>query len=129
MKNKIIIDMIVRINDNEFPAEVLTKPEEIEKGMMGRESLDGCMVFKMNKGHHRFWMKKCLIPLDIVFVLNNRINRIHHNCPPAESHELSPKTYSGMGDHVIEFPGGTCKNFKVGDKVSLYLGTPQNPVN
>jgi hypothetical protein len=39
-----------------------------------------------------------------------------------------PERYSGMGDHVIEFPTGIAKNFKVGDRVSMYLGTPQNPV-
>ena len=120
--------MSVVIGNQTFNAEYLENPEDIRKGMMGRDELNGCMVFKMGKGHHKFWMKRCLIPLDIMFVLNNRINRIHHSCPPAQSHELNPKTYSGIGDHVIEFPAGTCKNFKVGDKVSLYLGTPQNPV-
>lgn len=121
--------MNVRINEKIFPAEVLTTPEETERGMMNRDSLEGCMVFKMGKGHHSFWMKNCLIPLDIVFVLNNRISKIHHNCPPAGRHDMNPPRYSGLGDHVIEFPGGTCSNFKVGDRVNLYLGTPENPVN
>jgi uncharacterized membrane protein (UPF0127 family) len=120
--------MNIRIGDKIFNAEYLTQPDEIQKGMMGRDSLDGCMVFKMDKGHHSFWMKNCLIPLDIVFVLNNRISRIHHNCPPADSHQLNPLRYTGIGDHVIEFPGGTCSDFKVGDRVNMYLGTPQNPV-
>ena len=120
--------MNVRIGNKIFPAEVMSQPEEIERGMMGRDSLDGCMVFKMGKGHHSFWMKNCVIPLDIVFVLNGRINRIHHNCPPADPHSMNPPRYTGIGDHVIEFPGGTCSDFKVGDKVNLYLGTPQNPV-
>lgn len=120
--------MSVRINDITFPAEYLSSPEEIERGMMGRDSLNGCMVFKMNKGHHSFWMKNCLIPLDIVFVLNNRISRIHPNCPPADSHSLNPPKYTGLGDHVIEFPAGTATNWKVGDRVSMYLGSPLNPV-
>jgi uncharacterized membrane protein (UPF0127 family) len=120
--------MNVRINNITFPAEVLTTPEETRRGMMGRESLNGCMVFKMGKGHHSFWMKDCLIPLDIVFVLNNRISKIHHNCPPVTD-EPNPPKYKGIGDHVIEFPGDTCKNFKVGDRVNLYLGSPQNPLS
>ncbi len=85
------------------------------------------MVFKMGKGHHSFWMKNCLIPLDIVFVLNNRISRIHNNCEPAGNRINVPK-YTGIGDHVIEFPAGSANNFKVGDRVSMYLGSPQNPV-
>jgi uncharacterized membrane protein (UPF0127 family) len=120
--------MSVRIGDKTFDAEYLQTPEDIQKGMMGRKELNGCMVFKMNRGHHSFWMKNCLIPLDIVFVLNNRISNIHHNCPPAEQHQLNPPRYGGIGDHVIEFPGGTCSKFKVGDRVNMYLGTPQNPV-
>jgi hypothetical protein len=71
--------MNVTIGGKMFPGEYLTNPEDIQRGMMGRDSLEGCMVFKMGKGHHSFWMKNCLIPLDIVFVLNNRVSRIHHN--------------------------------------------------
>ena len=119
--------MSVMINDQVFEAEYMTTPEQISTGMMGRKELNGCMVFKMGKGHHRFWMRRCLIPLDIVFVNNNRISRIHHNCQPHQGEE-TPKTYTGIGDHVIEFPSGTCNKWKVGDRVNLYLGTPQNPV-
>ena len=127
MKYQIIIDM-VRINNQNFQAEYLKSPEELKRGMMGRKELNGCMVFKMGKGHHSFWMKDCLIPLDIVFVHNNRISKIHPNCPPADRHMMNPPKYTGIGDHVIEFPAGTTNNWKSGDKVSMYLGTPTNPV-
>ena len=120
--------MSVHINNKTFPAEYLSTPEEISRGMMGREELNGCMVFKMGKGHHSFWMKNCLIALDIVFVLNNRINRIHPNCPVEDPHRMTLPRYSGIGDHVIEFPAGTCDGWRVGDKVAMYLRTPQNPV-
>jgi uncharacterized membrane protein (UPF0127 family) len=120
--------MSVIINGLKFPAEYMSKPEEIEKGMMDRDTLDGCMVFKLNKGHHSFWMKNCKIALDIVFVHNNRISKIHPNCPPAEPHSMNPPRYTGIGDHVIEFPAGIASKFKVGDQVRMYLGAPQNPV-
>lgn len=121
--------MSIIINNKMFPAEYLNTPEEKTRGMMGRENLEGCMVFKMGKGRHTFWMRGCLIPLDIVFINNNRISKIHHNCPPADDHDMNPPRYSGIGDHVIEFPSGIAKNFKVGDKVRMYLGSPQNPVS
>ena len=120
--------MSVHINNQTFEAEYLKTPEDIRKGMMGRDSLNGCMVFNMGKGHHSFWMKNCLIPLDIIFVLNNRISRIHTNCEAPDSHWTNPPRYTGIGDHVIEFPAGTCDSWKVGDKVAMYLGTPRNPV-
>lgn len=119
--------MSVMINDKAFEAEYLSTPEEMAQGMMGRKELNGCMVFKVGMGHHSFWMRRCLIPLDIVFVLKNRINKIHSNCPPCESFECKQR-YTGIGDHVIEFPAGTCNDWKVGDRANLYLGSPQNPV-
>jgi hypothetical protein len=115
--------MSIRINNQTFPAEYMTTPEETLQGMMGRNSLNGCMVFKMGRGLHSFHMKNCLIPLDIVFVMSNRISRIHTNCQPD-----CDEKFSGIADHVIEFPAGTSNNFKVGDRV-MYLGTPQNPVS
>jgi uncharacterized membrane protein (UPF0127 family) len=118
--------MSVIINDKKYNAEYLSTPEEIKKGMMGRDSLDGCMVFKLGMGHHNFWMKGCKIPLDIIYVLKDRISRIHSNCQPSVD---GKERFSGIGDHVIEFPAGTANDWKVGDKVNMYLGTPQNPVN
>ena len=120
--------MSVHINGTTFPAEYMTTPEQTRQGMMGRHSLDGCMVFKMGKGVHSFWMKGCIIPLDIVFVNNNRISKIHRNCSPVHMNVLTPPKYTGIGDHVIEFPAGTATNWKSGDKVSMYLGSPLNPV-
>lgn len=118
--------MSVLINGKKYPAEYMLTPEQRSQGMMGRSSIDGCMVFKMNKGHHSFWMKNCLIPLDIVFVLNNRISKIHKNCQPCDDN--CEQRYTGIGDHVIEFPANTTDSFKIGDRVKMYLGTPQNPV-
>jgi len=119
--------MNVKINDQTFNAEYLSTPEDLQKGMMGRTELNGCMVFKMGKGHHRFWMEGCLIPLDIVFINKNRISRIHHNCQPCK--DDCTERFTGIGDHVVEFPAGTCDGFRIGDKVNLYLGSPENPTH
>ena len=85
--------MEVIINGKKFNAEYLTKPEDIQKGMMGRDKLDGCMVFKMKMGYHSFWMKNCLINLDIIFVNKNRISGIHLNCPPHKDWRIYPKQF------------------------------------
>ena len=119
------MSMSVMINDKTFPAEYMTTPEQLMKGMMGRDSLDGCMVFKMGLGYHTFHMKNCNFPLDIVFVHKNRISRIHPNCQPCSG---CSQHYTGIGDHVVEFPAGATNGWKVGDKTNLYLGTPENPV-
>lgn len=118
--------MELKINGKTFQVEMQTSPEDIETGMMGRDQLDGCMGFKMKKGFHSFWMKDCLIPLDIVFVLNDRINKVFTDCQPCSGDDC--KRYTAAADHVFEFPAGTCSDFKVGDSANLYLGTKYNPV-
>lgn len=105
--------MNVNINNQSFPVERLSSNEDKLKGMQGRESLDGCLLFDMGLGHHSFWMKDCLIPLDIVFLNKNRISKIHNNCQPCD--ECSER-FTGIGDKVLEFPAGTAKNWKIGDK-------------
>lgn len=119
--------MKLSINNKTFPLEVMKSPEELEKGMMGRDSIDGGMLFMVGKGYHKFHMKGCKIPLDIVFINNNRISHIHKNCPPCEGD--CNKYYSGIGEYVVEFPAGISDGFKIGDKINLYLGSPQNPVD
>lgn len=118
--------MELKIKGVTFPVEMMIQPADIQKGMSGRDSLDGCMGFKLKKGYHSFWMKDCLIPLDIVFVLNNKISKIFNSCEPCDGDEC--KRYVGPADHVFEFPGGTCDDFKEGDFVNLYLGSKYNPI-
>lgn len=106
--------MEVRILNKTFPLEVMTTDEDKKKGMMGREELDGGMLFNMGMGHHKFWMKDCKIPLDIIFLNKNKIARIYRNCEPCD---ICTKSYNGLGDNVLEFPAGTASGWKDGDKV------------
>ena len=99
----------ININNNIFKVQILICNKDKEQGMMFRDFdvFDG-VLFIMNDGHHCFWMKNCIIPLDIILVKNKRITKIHHNCKPCES-ENCPN-YCGFGDSVLELKGGTCKS-------------------
>lgn len=118
--------MELQINGKVFPLEMMKSPEEMSKGMMGRDTLEGAMGFKMGKGFHTFWMMDCLIPLDIIFVLNDRINKIFPDCQPCSGDDCNH--YKAAGEVIYEFPAGTAKDWKEGDSVNLYLGTKYNPV-
>ena len=115
-----------RINHDIFKTKVLISDKEREKGMMGKTFNAGfsAALFVMNKNshannnnltnhniRHSFWMAGCIIPLDIIFVKNGQITRIHHSCPPCTSAPC--RRYSGVGDYVIEMPGGTCKKMNI----------------
>lgn len=112
-----------RINQDIFKSKVLISDKEREKGMMGKTFNSGfsAAVFVMTKNNannktndnirHSFWMAGCIIPLDIIFVKNGKITGIHHSCPPCTSAPC--RRYSGVGDYVIEMPGGTCKKMNI----------------
>lgn len=114
--------MKIYIKDLELPLTILRKKSELEKGMKGKTSINGCYLFMLQDDDtHSFWMKDCLIPLDIIFCDNNQIVKIFHNCPPCG--EESCKQYSHSGNLVLEVAGGTCNQngISVGDTFEVSL--------
>lgn len=105
--------MLININSKTFKVKSVFTGKDISKGMMGRKfdsSFDG-MLFIMDSGQHCFWMKNCIIDLDIIFIKNNTITKIHHNCKPCNSENC--ENYCGEGDLVLEVDGGTCKKYSI----------------
>ena len=112
----------IKINGNLFNVKTFLSPKDIEKGMMSRTfkdlNCDGAL-FVMDDDEHHFWMKNCVISLDIVFIDGDTgmITGIHKNCRPCLEDEC-PR-YKGYGDFVLELPGGTCikNDINIDDKV------------
>lgn len=109
--------MKIEINGNTYNVEYLKKSIDLERGAMGRKNIDGCLLFDIGKGNHSFWMKNCLIPLDIIYIYNKKITRIHHNCQPCD--EECTERYEGFGDIVLEFNAGEANNFKINDEINF----------
>lgn len=112
--------MNILINDKKYPLEIKLTPKEKLKGMMNRKSLNGGMLFIFDEPQEQsFWMKNCLIPLDIVFLNNGVIDNIHNNCKPCMEDDC--EKYTGFGNAVLEFSGGFCQenNLKVGDIITF----------
>ncbi len=87
---------------------------------MGRDNLNGGMLFPFDSvGEQSFWMKDCNIPLDILFIVNDKINTIHKDCQPCNG--LECEHFTGLADSVLELPGGYCdkNNIKLGDELSF----------
>ena len=112
--------MKVKINDNLFDVKTLLTTKDAQNGMMGKkfDGFDG-MLFFMKNEPHSFWMKNCVVHLDIIFINGNEIIKIHHNCKPFFTDEC--ESYRGDGDLILELPGGTCKeyNIKEGNQIDL----------
>ena len=112
--------MKLTINKNKFNIKTVISSKDTSRGMMNKKfdnTFNG-MLFIMSEGHHCFWMKNCIISLDIIFIENDVITKIHHNCPPCETKEC--KNYCGEGDMILELEGGTCKKLgiKSGDNIN-----------
>jgi hypothetical protein len=110
--------MYIKIKKEIINPLVCVTDSEIKKGMMGKDftGFDG-MLFLMGDGNHSFWMKNCIVPLDIIFIDSSfKITKIHHNCPPCN--DIKCRNYLGFGKYVLELEGGRCKKnqIRVGDK-------------
>jgi uncharacterized membrane protein (UPF0127 family) len=113
--------MQISINGIKISTKFVHSPEEVSNGMMEKKfknKNDG-MLFGINKGHHSFWMKDCIQHLDIIFIKNGVITKIHHNCPPCKTNDCDH--YQGNGNFVLELNGGFCKKhgIKEGDELTM----------
>lgn len=108
------------LNNQQIPLEIMDTPQSKSVGMMGRDNLDGGMLFPFDSvGERSFWMKNCNVSLDILFIVNDKINNIHKDCQPCMEQEC--EGYGGIADSVLELPGGYCdkNNIKIGDELSF----------
>ena len=115
--------MKVKVNQNIFNVKTLIDEKSQKIGMMGKEfdeTFDG-LLFLMGGKKQCFWMKNCIIPLDIIMIKNNVIVNIHHNCPPCVEEDCS--SYCGNGNVVLELNGGTCEklNIQAGDTINYLI--------
>ena len=102
-----------------LPLEVMDTPTKRMVGMMGRKKLNGGMLFILpNIQEHSFWMKNCLIPLDIIMLVDNKVTTIHKNCTPCMN---NCERYTGLGNMVLELKGGMCDKLKIieGDELNI----------
>ena len=111
--------MRVKINENIFKVKALTDKNSQSIGMMGKKfdkDFNG-LLFLMGGKKQCFWMKNCIIPLDILIIKNNVIVNIHENCPPCYDYDCP--SYCGHGNIILEIAGGSCEELGIqsGDSV------------
>lgn len=95
-------------------------------GLSNRKSLDknsGMLFIFSKKGIYSFWMKDTQIPLDMIFINDNKIVYIVKNAPPqaGKKGDLPVYTPSAQANYVLEINGGDSEKnkFKNGDTVTL----------
>lgn len=120
-------DKKVVINGTEITVDVADKPKTRSKGLSGVESLgenQGMLfVFDAQDTRPIFWMKGMLIPIDIIWIDDNKIVQIDTARAPqgdetGEEIRISPDKPI---DYVLEVASGYAEanEIKVGDTVDL----------
>lgn len=118
------ISAIATLNQTRIELEVAATPEQQEIGLMYRSSLadNRGMLFPFNPARPvSFWMKNCLIPLDIIFIRLGRVVAIAAEAPPCAA-DPCPFYNSGKPvDQVIELRAGRAAELglKPGDRVEV----------
>ncbi len=129
-----------RIGGQWFTLETALTPEEQAKGMGGRTEIadDGGMIFVFDRDEERsFWMKDCLIEMDILFVdRTGRVVSTHTMKPvPLRQPDESEFQYEdrlrrtasypsrGLARYVIELRAGKVQELGVepGQKLDVDL--------
>lgn len=96
----------VGINDNIFRMEVCLDPGV---GLIGRRIKYDGMIFQFHDPKPLvFHTVGCIIPIDVVFILNDEIVKIYSACEPGMGSITCQRA-----DTVLEFPSGTCKNLGI----------------
>lgn len=115
----------VCINSKCFNIEIAQTPEERQKGLMYRQSLNenAGMLFIFDKeGIYPFWMKNTLIPLDIIWINKDyKIVYIEKNIAPCKTDPCPSYSPQKEALYVLEINSGLAEkySFKVGERVIL----------
>ncbi|HVV52949.1 MAG TPA: DUF192 domain-containing protein [Polyangia bacterium] len=105
-----------------FRVEVAVTPEEHARGLMYRSELatDAGMIFVFDEPSvQRFWMKNTLIPLDMIFIGQDRkiVGIVEDAAPETESERM----VGAPSQYVLEIGGGLSARLgiKRGEPVEL----------
>jgi len=102
-------------------AEVVSKNEDMARGLMFRESLapdHGMLFIHGGEGKYPYWMFNCNFPIDIIWMDHNRhVVEISANTPPCkDKNPNNCPTYGGheIAFYVLEVGAGVAAKNKVG---------------
>lgn len=102
--------------------------DEHNKGLSGVTSMpenEGMLFIFPSKARPAFWMKDMIIPLDFIWIADNKVIQIDKDvkAPPFGTTDANLKLYlpNELIDHVLEVNAGFSEknNIKVGDSVDL----------
>lgn len=117
----------------EFAVEVVQDPESRTRGLQNRPALpqDQGMVFVFPAaGRHRFWMYKCLIPLDIIWLDASRtVVHLEENLPFCKAEPCPDYGPDKNALYVLELGAGVARGagIRPGMRLTILFDQPPDP--
>ena len=118
----------VELGNTMLFAEVSDTPEKRAKGLSDRSELAGdegmLFVFEQKDVQPQFWMKDMLIPLDFLWINDDKIVQINENVQrPVSDSDIKTITPNIPIDYVLEVNAGYSakNNLKIGGEVKINL--------
>ncbi len=119
----------VKVGDQMIALEVAETEQQQEMGLMYRKQLEDNrgMLFPFNPPRPvGFWMKNCLINLDMVFLRKGKVIQVAYNVPPCQKEPCPVYGSPAEVDQVIELRGGRAKELGIqkGDQLVVEFKKP-----
>ena len=122
------VDFITTSGTVTVTAELARSPDALRQGLMYRESLEetqGMLFVFSRESNLTFWMKNTLIPLDMIFISDEKeVVHIQKDAQPCEQDPcpLYPSAFPAR--YVVEVKSGFTdqRGIAVGDSVAFNLG-------
>lgn len=115
----------VELKGQTFTVEIADTPELQARGLMFRRDLpaDHGMLFVFPEARQQsFWMRNCLIPLDILyFDAHGEFVSAHYNARPCNAEYCPTYPSEGPAKYVLELNGGVGRDLNLvpGDRLTL----------
>lgn len=114
-KNQCEIVKVITPSGQIIVAETARTGSEQRQGLSNRQTVapgTGMLFLFDRKDSYTFWMKDTLIPLDIIWLDQQRVVDIKKLTPPNES-EVSQHTPLASADTVLEIPAGDTARYQI----------------
>jgi len=108
----------VCIKDQCFAVELAKTSAEHAKGLSNRTSIDQSngMLFIFQKAEiYSFWMKDTLIPLDMIWINDNKIVFIERNAQPCFETSCPIFNTNAAANYVLEINGNLSNEYNISE--------------
>jgi uncharacterized membrane protein (UPF0127 family) len=118
------------IGSEKFTVEIADTIEKQAIGLMFRKNVpdDFGMLFIYDvEDYHGYWMKNCLVHLDIIYLNKEKqVVDMYINVPPCKEEPCKTYVTRVPAQYVLELRGNRAKeiNLKIGDSIFFMLDKP-----